>query len=309
MAAMKIPLLRHVVPPHVFCLLGDGVTYANVRRDPPRGFAQSRYFAYPPGSLGAGSAGTPLFSREAIAEAVESGRRLSPERLTRASVVFPDAWARMLPVDFDTLPDSPPAAREMVGWKVKKLLPGITSDLTIAFREMTATGEGKRLLVAAAPTDTLQSIEKSFESLGVRVGVLAPSSLVLFDGLAPVLAARASGDYALIHRASDSFVFVVAHNGAPIFFRQRPAEEEEQEDHDQEIRLSLSYYMEKLAGAGLSAVFLYDETPRDGSLSASFPVAPQPLTGSLFGADTIFDERVAARPELMAAFAAVYGRG
>jgi hypothetical protein len=305
---MKIPFLRPVVPPDVFCLLGEGITYASVRRDPPRGFAQSRYFVYPPGSLGAGAAGTPLFSREAISEAVESGRRLSQQRLTRASVVFPDAWVRMLPVEFDTLPESAPAAREMVAWKLKKLLPGLTTDLTIAFREMTAVGEGKRVLVAAAPTETLRSIETSFESSGVRVGALSPASLVLFDGLAPAFASRAAGDYAFVHRASDSFVFVVARNGKPVFFRQRPAEEEET-DQDQEIRLSLSYYTEKLAGAGLSAVFLHDETPREGQLSGSFPVPPQALCGSLFGADTSFDERVTARPELMAAFAAVYGRG
>ena len=303
---MKIPLLRPVVPPHVFCLLGEGVTYASVRRDPPRGFAQSRHFAYPPGSLGGGAAGTPLFSREAIAEAVESGRRLSEGRLTRASVVFPDAWTRMLPIDFDSLPESDSAARDMVEWKLKKLLPGITAELTIVFGEMSPGGEGKRLLVAATPAETLQSIERAFESAGVRIGALAPASLVLFEGLSPTLAARASGDYGLVHRTSDSFVFVVARGGTPVFFRQRATEEEG--DHNQEIRLSLSYYAEKLQGTGLSAVFLHDEEPAEGSLADFFPVAPQPLTGGLFNADAAFDERVVARPELLAAFAAVYGR-
>src|SRR5262252_4198696 len=167
---MKLPFLKPVVPPHVFCLVADGITYASVRRESPAGFVQSRHFAYPPNTLGSASSGTPLFTREAIAEAVESGRRLSEGRLSRASVVFPDAWARMLPIEFDTLPDSEPAVREMVLWKLKKLLPGVTSELTVVFREMTAVGEGKRLLVAAAPTETLVSIEKSFESVGVRVG-------------------------------------------------------------------------------------------------------------------------------------------
>jgi len=303
---MKVPFLRHVVPPHVFCLLGEGVTYASVRRDPPRGFAQSRHFAYPPGSLGAGAAGTPLFSREAIAEAVESGRRLSEGRMTRASVVFPDAWTRMLPVDFDSLPESDSAARDMVGWKLKKLLPGLTAELTIVFGQMSPAAEGKRLLVAATPAETLQSIERAFESAGVRIGALAPASLVLFEGFSPTLAARASGDYALVHRTSDSFVLVVARDGTPIFFRQRATEEEG--DHNQEIRLSLSYYAEKLQGAGLSAVFLHDEEPAQEPLADSFPIVPQPLTGDLFHADAAFDERVAARPELLAAFAAVYGR-
>jgi hypothetical protein len=38
-------------------------------------------------------------------------------------------------------------------------------------------------------------------------------------------------------------------------------------------------------------------------------VAPQALSGALLGADAAFDERITARPELLAAFAAVYGRG
>jgi hypothetical protein len=301
---MKIPFLRPVVPPHVFCLMADGVTYASVRREAPAGFAQSRHFSYPPNTLGAGPAGTPLFTREAIAESVEAGRRLSEGRLSRASVVFPDSWTRMLPVDFDSLPDSEPAAREMVLWKLKKLLPGVTTDLTVVFREMTPTGSGRRLLVAAAPKETLSSIEKAFESAGVRVGTLAPTSLVLFEGLSSRLAARARGDYALVHRASGSFVFIVAQDGTPVFFRQRPSEEESG-DHEQEVRLSLTYYAEKLSGKGLAAVFAHDETPTDGTLAEAFPVPVESLSGRLFGADAAFDERVSARPELMAAFAAV----
>ena len=303
---MRIPFVRPVVPPHVFCLLADGVTYASVRRDPPRGFAQSRHFPYPPNTLGASAAGTPLFSREAIAQAVDAGRRLS-DRLTRASVLFPDSWARMLAIEVETVPEAPAAAREMVLWKIKKLLPGVTSDLHIVFREMTPVGAQRRLLVAAAPAETLRSIEQAFEAAGVRIGALAPSSLALFEGLSPFLSSRAEGDYALLHRTADSFVFLVASDGAPIFFRQRPADEEDGE-HEQEVRLSLSYYAEKLKGKGLSAVYVHDARGGEPLRAESLPVPVQFLRGRLLGGDPTFDERVAARPELLPAFAAVYGR-
>ncbi len=303
---MKIPFLRPVVPPHVFCLLADGVTYANVRREAPRGFAHSRFFPYPPNTVGVSVAGTPLFSREAIAQAVDTGRRLS-DRLTRASVLFPDSWARMLAIEVETLPEAPAAAREMVLWKVRKLLPGVTSDLDIVFREMTPVGEQNRLLVAAVPAETLRSIEQSFEAAGVRVGALAPSSLALFEGLSPFLSSRAEGDYAVLHRTADSFVFVVANGGAPIFFRQRPADAEDGE-HEQEVRLSLSYYAEKLKGRGLSAIYVHDGRGGEPLRGDALPIAVQPLRGRLLGGDPTFDERIAARPELLPAFAAVYGR-
>lgn len=300
--------MRSVVPPHVFCLLGQGVTYASVRREPPRGFAHARHFVYPPNTLGAGPAGTPLFTREAIAEAVDAGRRLSEGRLTRASVVFPDSWARILPIDFESLPDTEGAAREVVLWKLKKLLPGITAELAVVFREMAPEEGTRRLLVAAAPTETLRSIEQSFEAVGVRVGLLAPASVVLFEGLSQTLAARSGGDYAILHAASDCFVFVIATDGRPILFRQRPVEDGVA-DHDQEVRLSLSYYAEKLKGKGLSAVYVHDSGGGEDRVPAdTFPIAPQRLAGTVLGADRSFDERIVTRPELLAAFAAVCDR-
>jgi hypothetical protein len=302
---MKIPFLRSVVPPHVFCLLADGVTYANVRRD-PLGFAEARSFSYPAGSLGASTSGTPLFTREALSEAVAAARRLSEDRLSRASVVFPDSWARMLSIDFDTIPDAEAEAQEMVRWKLKKLLPGVTAELAVAFREM-PTVQGKRLLVAATPADTIASIEQSFESLGMRVGRLSPASLALFEGTAPLLSAKAGGDYALLHRAAGSLSFLIARGSAPLFFRQRP-EGEEPEAHEQELRLSLSYYQEKLQGPGLAAVFVHDERGSGAAMPLpQLPVEPVALSGPIFGADAEFDRSLAARPELLAGFAAVWG--
>ena len=103
----------------------------------------------------------------------------------------------------------------------------------------------------------------------------------------------------------------MARDGSPVFFRQRPSDETDGE-HDQEVRLSLSYYTEKLKGAGISAVYAYDARGNaayeGGSEGGGFAVPVQPIVGKLFDADSTFDERVASRPELLPAFAAVYGR-
>src|SRR5262249_22036558 len=150
-----------------------------------------------------------------------------------------------------------------------------------------------------------ESIERSFESVGVRIGTLLPASLALFEGFSALLSARARGDYALIHRAPGSFVFLVAKDAAPIFFRQRPSDEA-QRDHEQEIRLSLSYYADKLGGKGLAAAFTHDATPSESNLAEALPIPLEPLSGRLFGSDASFDQMVGARPELLPAFAAVY---
>jgi Tfp pilus assembly PilM family ATPase len=213
----------------------------------------------------------------------------------------------MLAIDFDTLPQSADAAREMVVWKLKKLLPGVHADLSVVFRDMPPLGEERRLLVAAAPAETLHSVEQAFDSAGVRIGALAPASLAHFEGLAPLLSARTPGDYALLHRSPDSFVFIVGRGQAPLFFRQRPVEAEDG-DHEQEVRLSLSYYVEKLKGAGLSAVYVHDALPEsEGDPLSAFPQPPLTISGRLLGANGDFDSRIAARPELLPGFAAVLG--
>ncbi len=296
------------MPPHVFCILPDGVTYARVRAGEPAGFEEARHFRYPAGSTVPGPWGAALPTREAIAEAVKAARALAGGRLSRASVIFPDAWTKILAVELDTIPDQSDAVREMVLWKLKKLLPGQPTDLSIVYSPMPELTDEKRVLVAATPRETVEAIERVFEESGVRIGYLAPAGLALFEGLARTLAAEASGDFALLHRTSGALSFFIARGATPIFYRQRPPETDADHDHDREARLSLSYYAEKLKGPGLSAVYVHDELPdRNLETMSAFTVPAVPLSGRFFSADRAFDERVAARPELLAGFAAVWG--
>ncbi len=304
---MRIPFLAPVVPPHVFCLLDDGVTYARVRGEAPVGFAETRHFKYPAGSLGGPSGGAPLLTREAVAEAVKAARALSGGRLSRASVVYPDSWARIVPVELEAMPSGREAGVEMVLWKLKKLLPSLTGDVEVVYEPMPILSEEKRVLAATTSKAAIEAIDRSFDECGVRLGYVAPASLALFEGLAPLLSEAAGGDYALLHRSGGTTSFFIGRGSDPIFFRQRPPGADE--DQDQEARLSLSYYAERLKGPGLRAVYVHDtESGGDLERVGAFPVAPVALSGRLFEADPGFDERVRARPELMAGFAAVHGK-
>ena len=305
---MRLPFLGPVVPPHVFCLLEEGVTYARIRREPVPGFEEARHFRYPGQSLGKGAAGAPLVTREAIAEAVKAARALCPAAASRGLPCctrmrglgsWPSSSRR-------PSPPTTPAGRCSSGSSrsCSRTRPESSRSCIGRCRRSTA-----RIGCSWPPRPARRStaIEASFEALGVRVGYLAPASLALFEGLAPTLAATAAGDYALLHRSAAGLSFLIGRGDTPLFFRQRPSEEDE--EHDREARLSLSYYAERLKGPGLSAVFVHDERPEGGLESlGSFPVSPVRVTGRLFSADPSFDERLAARPELLAGFAAVYGQ-
>jgi hypothetical protein len=304
---IKLPFLQPVVPPHVFCLLPEGVTYARVRFDDPGGFEEARHFRYPGGPLAQGAGGAPLLTREAVAEAVKAARALSGGRLSRASVIYPDAWARILPVELETLPPDGEAGQQMVQWKLKKLLPGSSGDLAVAWEPMPELTEEKRVLVAATPRETIQAIEHAFGELGVRLGCIAPASLALFEGLSPTLSSVSGGDYALLHRSGEGGLsFFIARGTRPIFFRHRSSDSGE--DHEREARLSLSYYAEKLKGPGLKAVYVHDEVPsKELHGVGAFPVPVEPLSARVLSAAPDLDERVGAWPELLAGYAAVRG--
>lgn len=302
---IKLPFLSSVVPPHVFCLLDEGVTYARVRADAPAGFEEVRHFRYP-SALHTGPAGAPHLTREALSEAVKAARALSGGRLSRASVVYPDSWGRILPLELETLPADDAAGREMVLWKLRKLVPTLTAELDVVWQRMPMLTDEKRVLVATAGREAISAMERAFDELGVRVGYLAPASLALFEGLAGTLSDAASGDYVLLHRSAGTLAFFIARGAEPIFFRQRPPEGEE--DHEREARLSLSYYAEKLRGSGIKAVYVHDELEgRELEKVGAFPVSVVPISGSLFEAGPDFDARLQSRPELLAGFAAVYG--
>lgn len=304
---MKLPFLAPVVPPHVFCLLDEGVTYARVREGEPAGFAEARHFRYPTGSLGGPSGGAPLVTREALAEAVKASRALSGGKLTRAAVVYPDSWARILPIELEAMPSDRAAGLEMVHWKLKKMLPSLTADVALVYEPMPVLSDEKRVLAAATSRAAIEAIEHSFDELGVRVGYLAPASLALFEGLAPALSSAAGGDFALLHRSGGALSFFIGRGAEPIFFRQRPPGADE--DQDREARLSLSYYAERLKGPGIRAVYVHDEQA-GGDLEkiSAFPTAAMVVSGQLLNADPGFDDKVRARPELLAGFAAVCGK-
>lgn len=313
---MSIDLLRSVVPPNVFLLTPGGITFVQIRREEKPGVAVARRFPAPAAGAVVSPFGTPVFSRHAFAEIVEAARRLAGGRLSRACVVFPDSWARTITLDFDTLPERRRDRADMVAWKVKKLLPGRVEDLEIDFCEIPRTAEGIRLLVSAAPRETLRSLESAFADSGVRVGLLMPATLALFNGLDARLSKSAGGDYLLLHRAPGTTALLIAREGQPLFYRQKSGVEDEDATPDaaaemtaaerleQEIRLSLSYYSESLGGGNLRALYVCDEEPQALPSPAASPVPPQPITAALLAADESLDAAAATHPEIWPALAA-----
>jgi len=302
---LSINPLRPVIPPDAFALTDGGATFVRVARSERPGVALLRHFDYAPGAIRLGSSGTPIFARDAFAPLVTTARRATSGGLRRASVVFPDAWARTMTLDFDLLPPGRKERAEMVHWKIKKLLPGKVDDLDVAFAEIPKTAGGVRLLVSASPRETLRSVEAGFAAAGVRVGLLQPATLALFNGLDRKLAHAAGGDYLLLHRSRGASSFLIARGGYPLFYRQKSTAIDAVDDA-QEIRMSLSYYTESFGGEASPTLFVLDEDEGSTEYPALDTLTPTPLTADLLDADPSLALHVGAHPEALAAAASAW---
>jgi hypothetical protein len=302
---LSINLFGPVVPPDAFALSDAGATYLRVSRQERPAIGVLRHFDFPAGSWTLGILGAPVFGNDAFRSVVEAARLAVRGGVSRACVTIPDAWARTLTLDFDVLPAGKRERTEMVNWKIKKLLPGRVEDLEVTFSEIPKTGEGVRLLVSAAPRDTIRSVESAFAAVGVRIGLLSTSTLAFFDGFDDRLSRSAGGDYLLLHRSGKTSSLLIARNGHPLFYRQKSASEEGTDDA-QEVRLSLSYYTEALGGAQAPALFLWDEPHASGvDGSESLDSLPfRPINAALLLADSSLDLHARAHPESLAAAAA-----
>lgn len=294
-----------VIPAEAFALTDSGATFVRVTRGERPGVALLRHFDFSPDAFTLGHFGTPVFAPDAFASLVAAARRAGNGGVRRASVVFPDAWARTMTLDFDLLPSGRRERTEMVHWKIKKLLPGKVEDLDVAFAEIPKAGEGARLLVSASPRETLRTVEAAFSAAGVRVGLLQPATLALFNGLDRRLGAAASGDYVLLHRSRGASSFLIARGGHPLFYRQKSTAVDAVDDV-QEIRLSLSYYAESFGNGAPLSLFVLDEGDDEASYPDLESLSPTALTGEILGVDESLALHARAHPEAIAAAAAAW---
>ena len=293
---------RAVVPPDAFALTDAGATFVRTTIGGRPGIETLRHVDFPPGSFTLGFFGTPVFSPDAFGPIVTAARRAGPGALRRASVAFPDAWARTMTLDFDLLPAGRKERAEMVHWKIKKLLPGKVDDLDVAFAEIPKTGGGVRLLVSASPRETLRSIEAGFAAAGVRVGRLQPSTLALFNGFDRDFARAAGGDYLLLHRSRGATALLIARDGQPLFYRQKSTAADPVDDV-QEIRLSLSYYAESFGDTAPPALFVLDEGGDAAGHGSLEPLPATAVSAELLDADPSLALHAKPHPEAFSAAA------
>jgi len=209
-------------PPDAFSIGREGLAWARFERAAGgfefEGFASTPLPAglFPAGPLG-GAAGEPAQLREALDGLLAA----TPGGVDNASLVLPDAWLRVAFTELEELPRGNAQRRQLLSWKLQRLVPLRIDDLRMRETEVTPLDGGveRRFLVCFALEALLGQLERLFAGAGVRLGRIVPSSLAAAAALEAETAEGEAVGLVMVGPEGYSLTFLRA--GEPILHRFR----------------------------------------------------------------------------------------
>ena len=93
------------------------------------------------------------------------------------TLIVPDSTARVLLLDFDSLPSRAAEALPVVRFRLKKLLPFEADDAAVSYQIMSTEKNLVRVVAAAMPREVLDEYELAVRDAGYEPGAILPSTL------------------------------------------------------------------------------------------------------------------------------------
>ena len=216
----------------------------------------------PPTTFSSGALGGPVNDAGALDAAVASLLARVTGRHARISLVLPDAWARGMTVELDELPAAPDLAREILRFRLRKMVPFRVEELRLSaapIERLADQQDALRTLVLLAAEGVCGALETAFSRHHVRVGQIVNHTLARLQALA--VGGRLPGLAALATVEPEGFAVVFARDGAPLVWRQKSfteglADSDRARMLTAELRLTRTFLAERLAGERLTAALL-----------------------------------------------------
>lgn len=118
-----------------------------------------------------------LANAGAMRTALESALRDVNARTKALTVVVPDAAARVLLLDFDSLPAKRQEALPVVRFRLRKMVPFDVETAAVSYQPMAQSGDQLNVLVTVMPADVLAEYENVVREAGYEPGAVLPSTL------------------------------------------------------------------------------------------------------------------------------------
>lgn len=166
----------------------EGVVAARAE-DAEAVLAAISYSVFPEGVVVPGLKAGNVPGRSAAAATVRKALEAVALKERDTTLVIPDAAARVLLLDFDTLPPKPVDALPVVRFRLKKSLPFDAEDALVSYQIMSSTKDLVRVLAVAVPREVLAEYESVVREAGFEPGAVLPSTLAACAGMIPTEAA------------------------------------------------------------------------------------------------------------------------
>ena len=137
--------------------------------------------------------GSNIQDAAALRSAVQDAFGALEARSHDVAVVLPDSAARVMLLDFDTLPERPQEATPLIRFRLKKLLPFDADQAAVSY-QVQRSGTSVQVIAAVTQASVLEEYETVFRNAGFHPGVVLPSVLAALgtvDGSVPTLVVKA----------------------------------------------------------------------------------------------------------------------
>jgi type IV pilus assembly protein PilM len=128
----------------------------------------------PAGSLTPSLAAANILNREAVHQAVSAAMSEVVDGSRDVVVIVPDASARIVLLDFESLPEKRQDADAMVRFRLKKSLPFDVEQSAVSY-DVTLRNGAVKVLAAVSLRSVLEEYEAVFRDAGYNPGVVMPS--------------------------------------------------------------------------------------------------------------------------------------
>ena len=263
----------------------------------------------PPETFAAGPGDVPV-AGPALGGALQRLLTEVAVKITAASLVVPDGFAKLLAVDVDDAERNPRETEEVLAWKFGRSFGEHAPALRVSWQIAGPTAAGTRILALATPEAAAASWEAPFEKAGIRIGALETGAFAVSALSAP----PAAGDAFLVWADADTATSLFFSGGVLRFARTRPLWSDVDEALH-EIRLAASYFAANGGAAdelgapgsagppGAAVVDALQAWRRERGLPAATPLS----LDALVPGTTVVPAAAAADPATLAGLGALAG--
>lgn len=166
----------HIERPLVSCEITPRAVFAaRASRMGAVDFVHSR--SLPEGTVTPSLTGTNIVNGAAVREAISECIAAAAGKQREVTAVIPDAAARVVLLDFETLPDRADESDPVVRFRLKKSLPFDVDKAAVSYDVVRTTTGTMKVVAAIVLRTVLDEYEQVFRDAGCEPGVVMPSTL------------------------------------------------------------------------------------------------------------------------------------